>query len=159
MTQGRRIEDRTRASLRGMLRDERGERAVLIADLSSRGLMALASPGPPRGTVVEIRIGRHVLVGQVQWSEGARFGMRFGERIDVIAVIGNEAGPAGLEAARKARGRPSAVARYAYAQHVGRGFGYGVALAAAVCAAVVAAQLVAEALAPLARVEAALKPR
>jgi hypothetical protein len=159
MGQSPRIEDRTRATLRATLRDGGTEREALFADISSRGLMALASSPPARGTYVELRIGRHVLVGRVQWAEGARFGVRLQDRIDVLAVIGNEASPARLEAARKARGRPSAEATFAFARHAGRGFVFGAGLAGAVGAAAIGAQMVAASLAPLAKVEAVFKPR
>ena len=96
------------------------------------------------------------LVGQVQWSEGGRFGMKLRERIDVLAVIGNEAGPTALAAARKARGRPSPEATFAYSRHVAQGFTWGILIAGVATGAVMAAQLVAQSLAPLAAVSAAL---
>ena len=118
--------------------------------------MASVSQAPRRGTFAELTVGRHSLVGQVQWSGGRRFGMKLRERIDVLAVIGNEAGPTALEAARKARGRPSPEATFAYSRHVAQGFTYGLLIAFAVSGAVMAAQLVAHGLAPLEVVKRAL---
>lgn len=142
--------------IRAMLRDGGAEREACLLDLSSRGLMASVSETPKRGTFVELTVGRHSLVGQVQWSEGRRFGMKLRERIDVLAVIGNEAGPTALEAARKARGRPSPEATFAYSRHVAQGFAYGVLIAGVATGAVLAAQLVTRSLAPLHAVSAAL---
>lgn len=151
-----RIEDRTTAILRAELRDGGPERAASVLDLSSRGLMATASPPPKRGTYVEIIVGRHSLVGQVQWCEANRFGVRLRERVDVLAVIGNEAGPTVLAKARAARGKPSVEARLALSRQVAQGFTYGLLIAAAVGAAVLAADLVRTSLSPLQQVSAAL---
>lgn len=154
-----RVEDRTTAILRASLRDGGTEREAAVLDLSSRGLMAAAQPPPRRGTIIELNVGRHSLVGQVQWTEGNRFGVKLRERIDVLVVIGNEAGPSALKAARQARGKPSVAARLAYSRHVARGFTYGIAVAVAVGAASVGAELVTRSLAPLSEVSAALAPR
>lgn len=152
-----RIEDRTTAILRAALRDGGPERAASVLDLSSRGLMAAADPPPTRGVYVEFIVGKHSLVGQVQWCEGNRFGVRLRERVDVLAVIGNEAGPTALAKARAARGKPSAEARLAHSRQVAQGFTYGLLIAAAVGAAVLAADMVRSSLAPLEQVSAALR--
>lgn len=142
--------------LRAVLRDGGPERIACVLDLSSRGLMATCATPPKRGAVVELCIGRHPLVGQVQWTEDRRFGVKLQERIDVIAVIGNEAGPATLRAAQKARGKPSVAARLAFSRQVARGFTYGVLMAAMAAGAVAAAQTVKNSLAPLAQVSGIL---
>lgn len=154
-----RVEDRTTAILRARLRDGGPEREAAVLDLSSRGLMAAAQPPPRRGTIIEMNVGRHSLVGQVQWCEGNRFGVRLRERIDVLTVVGNEAGPAALKAARLARGKPSVASRMAYSRQVARGFTYGVLIAVAVSAASVGAELVTRSLAPLDAVSAVLRPQ
>jgi hypothetical protein len=156
MTEKARFEDRTRLMIRAMLRDGGPEREACLLDLSSGGLMATVSEAPRRGTFAEVIVGRHSLVGQVQWSEGRRFGMKLREKIDVLAVIGNEAGPTALAAARKARGRPSPEATFAYSRHVAQGFTFGILIAGVATGAVLAAQLVTRSLAPLAAVSAAL---
>jgi hypothetical protein len=156
MTEKARVEDRTRLMIRARLRDGRPEREACLLDLSSRGLMASVVDAPSRGAFVELIVGRHALIGQVQWSEGRRFGMKLRERIDVLAVIGNEAGPTVLEAARKARGRPSPEATFAYSRHVAQWFTYGILIAGAATGAVLAAQMVTKSLAPLATVSAVL---
>jgi hypothetical protein len=151
--------DRTRTMLRATLRDGSVERDACVLDLSHRGLMATATPAPRRGAYIQLIVGRHALDGQVQWSEGRRFGVRLRQRIDVLAVLGNEAGPTLLKAAQQARGRPSFEARAAYARHVAQGFTYGIFIAVAAAGAGLAGQLVHDGLsAPFAKVEAALKP-
>lgn len=154
-----RKEDRTTAILRARLRDGGPEREASVLDISSRGLMAAAQPPPRRGTYVDMQVGRHSLVGQVQWCEGSRFGVRLRERIDVLAVIGNEAGPVALDAARTARGRPSTAARLAYSRQVARGFTFGILLAGMVAAAFFASNMVSQSLAPLKKVSSALVQR
>ena len=155
MSEGRQ-EDRLTSILRASLRDGGREREASVLDLSSRGLMAHAKPAPERGTYVELLVGRHSLVGHVQWSGGNRFGVKLRERIDVLAVIGNEAGPVVLAAAQRARGKPSVEARLAFSRHVARGFTFGIMIAAGVSGASLAAELVTRSLAPLERVSAVL---
>lgn len=152
-------EDRTRTMLRATLRDGHAERDACVLDLSYRGLMATSTPAPRRGAYITLNVGRHELDGQVQWSEGRRFGVRLRERIDVLAVMGNEAGPTLLAAAQKARGRPSLEARAAFARQVAQGFTYGIFIAVAAAGAGLAGQLVFHSLhAPLSKIEAVLKP-
>lgn len=147
------------AILRATLRDGAGERPASVLDLSSRGLMANAKPAPPRGAYVELIVGRHSLVGRVQWSGGNRFGVKLRERIDVLAVIGNEAGPVVLAAAQRARGKPSVAARLEYSRHVARGFTFGILIAVGITAASTASSLVSRSFAPLEQVSAVLDPR
>lgn len=152
-------EDRTRTMLRATLREGHAEREACVLDLSHRGLMATSTPAPRRGVYITLTIGRHEIDGQVQWSEGRRFGVRLRERVDVLAVLGNEAGPTLLAAAEKARGRASPEARAAYARHVAHGFSYGVFIAVAAAVAGLGGQLVFQSLnAPLVKIEVALKP-
>jgi len=152
--------DRTRTMLRATLREGSAERDACVLDLSHRGFMATSTPAPKRGSYIELTVGRHQLDGQVQWSEGRRFGVRLRERVDVIAVLGNEAGPTLLKAAQKARGRPSLEARAAFARQVAQGFTYGVFIALAGAGAGAAAKLVHNSMAvPFARIEQALQPR
>lgn len=132
------------------------ERDACLLDLSSRGFMALADPPPPRGCYIELLVGRHSLVGQVQWSEERRFGVRLRERIDAQVVLGNEAGPAALKAAKVTRHKPSIESRMAFSRHVARGFTYGILVAVAGVMATTMASAVSSSLAPLAKVTGAL---
>ena len=65
---------------------------VCIVNLSSRGAGLQCACPPVRGTYVEIRRGSHVLVGQVMWSAGHRFGVRTQDRLAVNAIIANSIG-------------------------------------------------------------------
>ena len=104
------------------------------------GLLGIRVEGVRRFNLESSEVQKdQLLVGQVQWCEGSRFGVRLRERIDVLVVVGNEAGPAALKAARLARGKPSVAARLAYSRHVARGFTYGILVAVAVSAASVGA--------------------
>lgn len=151
-----RIEDRAHAIMKAALRDGGATRPATLLDISSRGLMASAVPPPVRGTMIELVVGRHSLVGQVQWAEERHFGVKLRERIDVLAVLGDEAGPTVLKAAQVARGRPSTASRLAFSRHFARGFTYGILISVAVGGASLAAQIVHQSLAPLARVEKVL---
>ncbi|MFM5884590.1 MAG: PilZ domain-containing protein [Novosphingobium sp.] len=63
-----------------------GEHDARLVDASSRGLSMTASRVPPRGEIVEVVLGRAVLVGQVRWSRADRFGVVLQDRIDVEAL-------------------------------------------------------------------------
>ena len=151
-----RLEARSSTILKAHLRDGGGNREACLLDISSRGFMASAQPSPLRGAYIELIVGRHSLVGQVQWSEARRFGVRLRERIDVIAVLGNEAGPTILREAQAARGRPSTAAQLAFSRHFARGFTMGILIAAAVAGAYIAMQAVHQSFKPLDTVKAAL---
>ena len=151
-----RIEDRSQAILQARLRGGGAEREACLLDLSSRGFMALADPAPPRGSYIELVVGRHSLVGQVQWSEERRFGVRLREPIDAQVVLGNEAAPATAKAKKVAKNKPSIEARLAFSRHFARGFTYGILAAVAGVAATTMASAVSTSLAPLAKVTGAL---
>ncbi|MEE4453226.1 PilZ domain-containing protein [Novosphingobium resinovorum] len=69
--------------------------AATIANASSRGVLAMVeeAPPPPRGTAVELRIGDHVLKGQVRWRALDRCGIALKEPIDVAELIEGRAAP------------------------------------------------------------------
>lgn len=157
MTAGKpRIEDRNQAILQARLRGGGAERDACLLDLSSRGFMALADPAPPRGSYIELVVGRHSLVGQVQWSEERRFGVRLREQVDAQVVLANEAAPTALKAARAARTKPSIESRLAFSHHFARGFTYGILAAVTGVVATTMASAVSTSLAPLAKITGAL---
>ena len=49
--------------------------------------MAEASSAMARGTYVEIRRGRQVVVGQIVWTRHGQFGLRSQDRIDLEAIV------------------------------------------------------------------------
>ncbi|MFC0588143.1 PilZ domain-containing protein [Novosphingobium aquiterrae] len=63
-----------------------GEHDARLIDASSRGLSMTASRVPPRGEIVEVVLGRAVLVGQVRWNRADRFGVVLQDRLDVEAL-------------------------------------------------------------------------
>ncbi|WEK46615.1 MAG: PilZ domain-containing protein [Candidatus Andeanibacterium colombiense] len=102
-----RIEDRHKVMVRARLRAGETEREACIVDISTRGLSAAATPAPRQGEIVEIAVGKHTIVGQVQWTSERRFGVAFRERISVIAAI---SGKGNLVLPRHGQGTASAVA-------------------------------------------------
>lgn len=61
---------------------------MCLLDVSSRGLLIEGGAPPPRGTYVEVRRGRHVIVARVVWSERQRFGVHTQDRVAVGAITG-----------------------------------------------------------------------
>lgn len=59
---------------------------VCILDMSSRGLLIQGSSAPPRGSYLEVRRGRHVIVARVVWAQDHRFGVSTQDRLNVDAI-------------------------------------------------------------------------
>lgn len=57
-----------------------------IRNLSTKGLMAEAKNPPGRGHYIEIRRHDQIMVGQVVWQIGEKFGARLAQEIDIAAV-------------------------------------------------------------------------
>jgi hypothetical protein len=60
---------------------------IVIRNISSRGLLVEGSSAPPRGTYLELRRGRHVIVARVAWSGGDRFGLQTQAPLAVDAIV------------------------------------------------------------------------
>lgn len=60
---------------------------VSILDISSRGMLIQAIQAPPRGTYLEVRRGRHVIVARVVWTQDRKFGIFTQDRLSVEAII------------------------------------------------------------------------
>ena len=69
------------------MRDGVRESAVVIGNISSRGLMAKCDCLPAEGARVEIRHGELRILGEVVWTKDRRFGMRSDEPIDLGALF------------------------------------------------------------------------
>ena len=78
---------RRKVRLHCRLRDEGSWIDVQIQDLSASGLMGECDSPPSRGTYIEIKRYKHVLIGVVVWSSGNRFGASLAEKTDVEAII------------------------------------------------------------------------
>lgn len=104
-----RIEPRHKVLMRGKLHGSGFARDVCVLDASSRGLLLTLATPPARGEMIDIMVNGHTLFGQVEWTSGRRMGLRFQERIDVLAFIAGETGPLALKRG-KARKGPRSVA-------------------------------------------------
>ena len=83
--------------MRGKLHGSGFARDVCVLDASTRGLLLTLAQPPARGEMIDILVNSHTLFGQVEWSKGRRMGLRFRERIDVLALIGGETGSLALK--------------------------------------------------------------
>ena len=101
-------EERKRIVLNARLRIRGATCEARICDASSRGLSMTAAQSPPRGEIVEVVVGRTVLVGQVRWSRASRFGVVLQDRIDVAALrhgaLVSQSSTARAQAAQPAQG-------------------------------------------------------
>lgn len=106
-----RSEARTSAALAAKVRTEHGERPGCIRNLSPRGVMLSMENPPKRGDIVEIVAGRESLIGQVQWANDNRAGIRLSEAVDVGSVLLGIAGSitAKPRPVRKAMSLPAVV--------------------------------------------------
>ena len=70
--------------------DSRWSQACIV-DIGERGLAMQTAEPPARGAYVEVRRGAHVIIGQVAWAKGHRFGIRTQDKLVVDAVVGDAA--------------------------------------------------------------------
>ena len=153
-----RAEPRTRAMLRASLHDDDIVRDACIIDVSTRGLLATTAQPPTRGQFVELRVGQHILTGQVRWSSERRFGVALRERVSVVSLLEGGSGSvrlAGSTGARKQSGTLAAGLRK-NPQSMGRLGQYALLGCFALAAAHTIAGISQEGLSPLAKVIAAL---
>lgn len=104
-----RIEPRHKVLMRGKLRGSGFARDVCVLDASSRGLLLTLAIPPARGEMIDVMVNGHTLLGQVEWTNGRRMGLRLRERIDVLAFIAGATGPLALkrDVGRKAHRSPA----------------------------------------------------
>lgn len=60
---------------------------VCVRDISSRGLLLQGREAPPRGTYLEVRRGRHVVIARVVWTGEQRFGVQAQDKISVESFV------------------------------------------------------------------------
>ncbi len=65
-----------------------------ILNLSSRGLLLQTSQPPRRGAYLDVRRGRHVIVGKVAWSKHHRCGVRTQDPLPIDELL-NDREPTG----------------------------------------------------------------
>jgi len=102
-----RCETRTPVVLPARLRAGGPESAVMLLDVSSRGMLAACGAPPPRGAFVELLAEGRSFVGQVQWSAAGRFGLVLRDRLDVAGLLRGDAAPLAERAAAPAVAAPS----------------------------------------------------
>jgi hypothetical protein len=83
-------ETRRKVLLDARLRHERGWTNACILDVSSRGLMASASPAPAPGSYVVIGRGSQRIVARVVWANHDRFGARTQDALVLDAIAKGE---------------------------------------------------------------------
>lgn len=85
------------------IRTDLGWGDAKIHNVSSRGVMGTCHSPPMRGTYIEIRRGRYVIVGRVAWSSDNRFGIRAQDTIAIGALRAAIASPKTGERRRRSR--------------------------------------------------------
>lgn len=73
------------------MRDGATSIPACIHNISSRGVLVGADDAPAAGTYVDIRRGRHVIIGRVVWRKGRVFGVRTQDRLDIAALTAPDA--------------------------------------------------------------------
>jgi hypothetical protein len=78
---------RRRVLMPARLRSSSGWTDACILNISSRGLMIHSSRAGPKGSMVELWRGDHVIVARVMWQDGARAGLQTDERLAVEDIL------------------------------------------------------------------------
>ena len=141
---------------------------VCIRNISSRGLLIHSDLPMNRGAYIEVRRGRHVIVGRVAWSNDNEFGAQTQDRLQIDAIIA-EPDQSGADFGATSKLNPSferrAVARTASlsphsrdrARHFARATEFASTLALGVLLVACAGMVVVQTLgAPLSRVTSTL---
>lgn len=154
-------EDRQKVMLKARMLHGAEWHDVCIVNCSLHGLGIQASRPPARGTYVEIRRGKQVIVARVAWNKGHRAGVRSQDPIFVAALANGEdtasdPGPT-LKIERRAQPR-SIASRHSDSRIAGKAMEFACFLMAAVFAGYAVVNAVTEAFAqPLMAVQAALR--
>ncbi len=129
-----------------------------ILNISSRGLMIHTGRQMPRGTLVEVRRGDHVIVARVMWREGAKAGLQAEDRVPVEEIFTLGQSPA-LQLTAEPAERRKHPRQEARSRERGRVIEFAGAVLIAVALAGAGFSMVQSAFArPLALVSAALVP-
>jgi hypothetical protein len=137
-----------------------------ICNIARQGLMVKCADPPSRGAFVELRCGAVNVVGQVMWSNGARFGLRSQDRIDMAALhaarSGKSKAPGGGKAKQQRVGAigssPAILATEEQSRHTARLLDWMFIALAGAAAAVFSASLIYSTFrAPMVEVHSALE--
>jgi len=58
-----------------------------ILNISSRGLMIHSGKPAPKGSLVELRRGEHVIIARIAWRDGARVGLCAEDRVPIEEIM------------------------------------------------------------------------
>jgi hypothetical protein len=86
-TRHRSRELRRRVVLPARLRTGAHWSDTCILNISSRGLMIHSARAVPKGSLVELRRGVHVILARVVWKDGGRVGLRSSERLPIDEIL------------------------------------------------------------------------
>ena len=154
-------EDRQKVMLKARMLSGASWHDVCIVNCSLHGLGIQAAQAPSRGSYVEIRRGKQVIIARVAWSKGHRAGLRSQDPIFVAALAsGNDTAPEIRAAPRvERRALPRAIAaQHADSRLAGRTLEFACFVMAAMFAGYAALSAIGEAFAkPLMAVQAALR--
>lgn len=150
-------EERVKVLAKARMRHGAGWSDVCLVNLSSRGAGLQCAAPPGRGSFVEVRRGNNVvIVGQVAWSHGHRFGIRTQDVIWVPAVL-NDVAVEPVAASSERRALPRTPAVHDHSRLLARRLQGGVVLAAVTCFTLVIGSMVQDAMgAPMATLSAAI---
>lgn len=146
----KRLDARSPVAINAVLVSETRTADACIRNISSRGVMLVASAELHRGELVELRRGGQILAGTVKWRRGGMIGLRLIDRIDVAAFLSGApdfAAPMRLAAAGRAK--PGRIGQAVMPWILGH-FQYLALILLALVASFAVASLVGQVLAPLA---------
>jgi hypothetical protein len=66
---------------------------VCILNISSRGLLLQAAVPPARGSYLELRRGRHIMLARVVWADNRRCGLRTQDLLPVEEIVSERESP------------------------------------------------------------------
>ena len=148
-------EKRTAVRLSARMRSDEGWSDVQIRNVSPRGMLLHANAAPGAGGYVEVR--PVAIVARIVWSDGATFGVRAQDRIDLKALIeASRARAAGANGEQPVERRAAPRAEVERSRRAGHLMQYAAIVTAAFTGAAAALGAVRAALAPLRLVEASL---
>lgn len=91
--QKQRGERRETAAVMVRMRVDDRECDAMLANASSRGVLAMMSDPPGRGSRVKVELGEHTLYGRVRWADADRCGIALREKISVPDLLVGRAVP------------------------------------------------------------------
>ena len=137
------------------LRSDQNWQDVLVCNISSRGIMLVSRSRLPKGTTVEIRRGRSVVIARVVWTSDDHFGVRSQDRIAIDEFIRSKKldkrlSDDGKLIERRSRKRPADTDGHEHSRHQSESIQFAGTVASAVAGAAFIFFLVSEVLGTMA---------